>query len=104
MEGEENTGSVQMSEAGGADDLGDVQDNVKEPGKPDAEEWEDLAEWQGVMQAEKDDENDSSEEDGNGNAFDSNESDKDDIDDHVVANEGEELDDDIDTDTGYGAL
>ena len=37
MEGKENTGDVQMSEAEGTDDLGDVQDNIKKPGKLDAD-------------------------------------------------------------------
>lgn len=37
MEGKENTGDVQMSEAGGTDDLGDVQDNIKKSGELDAD-------------------------------------------------------------------
>ncbi|KAF8546645.1 hypothetical protein OG21DRAFT_1490984 [Imleria badia] len=103
MGDEENTGDAQVLEAGDADDMGDAQENIEEPGELDTDEWEDLAEWQGMMQASKDDEKDDSEED-DGNASDSDDSDKNDADEHVVADEGEELDNDIYAQAGYGAL
>ena len=97
MKDEENTGGTQ--EAGDLDV--DAEDKVGEPIEP-ADEWEEVAEWEGMMEGGEDDEND--EEDDDTNMFDADKSDEENVDDWVVADEGEELDDDIYAHEGYGTL
>jgi hypothetical protein len=85
MNDEENVGGAQ--EAGDLDV--NAQENVGEPIEP-ADEWEEIAEWEGVMEGGEGDENDEAEDDAN--AWDADGSDEDHVDDRVVADEGEELD------------
>ncbi|KAN0087907.1 hypothetical protein V8E55_006528 [Tylopilus felleus] len=107
MGDEENEldGSTQQGGDTGDLDVQDAQNDVGEPNElPD--EWEDDVEWEGMMALvggkAEDDENDEGNYDGN--ASDTDESNEDDIDDCVVADEGEELDGDIYVQEGYGAL
>ena len=98
MRDDENDGDTQEARDTGDLDARDAQDSIGEPDElPD--EWEDIAEWEGVMKGGED-----GEEDDNNNASDADESDEDHIDDRVVADEGEELDDDIYAREGYGTL
>ena len=107
MRDEENKldGSAQQGGDTGDLDVQDAQDNVGKPNElPD--EWEDDVEWQGVMALVGGKAEDDGNDEGNydGNASDTDESDEDDIDNRVVADEGEELDDDIYVQEGYSAL
>ncbi|KAI9568363.1 hypothetical protein HD554DRAFT_2038922 [Boletus coccyginus] len=60
-----------------------------------SDEWEDIAECEGMMTGGEDNTNDEKDDRDDRNASDANGSDKDNIDDRVIANEGEELDDHI---------